>query len=106
MAKKNITAITPPRYELADVSALKHLAAGTADQHQQQRALKWIIDLACQTYQPSYRNGLDGDRETAFAEGRRFVGLMIVEKLKLDLNDLRRVDEYREAQAVQRGRKR
>lgn len=72
----------PPPYELADVNALRGLANGTASPEQQQRALKWIIENACATYQLSYRP--TSDRDTSFAEGRRFVGLQIVKALHID----------------------
>lgn len=104
--KRPISALLPPPYETADVSAIQAVVEGRADEHQQRRAMKWIIEMACQTYQPSYRNGPDGERDTVFSEGRRFVGLMIVEKLKLNTNDLRRIDEHREKQAVQSNKRR
>jgi hypothetical protein len=78
----------PTPYELADISALKGLAAGTATSDQQQRALKWIIENACATYELSYRP--TSDRDTSFAEGRRFVGLQIVKALHLDISILRK----------------
>lgn len=68
------------------MNAIKGLAAGTASPEQQQRALKWIIEQACATYDLSYRP--DSDRETAFAEGRRFVGLQLVKALKIDLSKI------------------
>lgn len=106
MARKDHSALNPPKYELADVSALQAVADGRADEHQQRRAIKWIVEMACQTYQPSFRNGPNGERETVFAEGRRFVGLMIVEKLKFDISTLRRIDEHIEAQKVKPDRDR
>lgn len=81
----------PAMYELADISAVKGLAAGTATPEQQQRALKWIIENACGTYELSYRP--TSDRDTSFAEGRRFVGLQIVKALHLNLSALKRNDE-------------
>jgi hypothetical protein len=77
----------PPAWELADIAALKGLANGTASPDQQQRALKWIIENAAATYNLSYR---PTDRDTAFAEGRRFVGLQIVKALHLDLSLFRK----------------
>lgn len=82
----------PPSWELADSSALKALERGDANQDQQQRALKWILNSACATYDMSYRPGGDGDRDTAFAEGRRFVGLNIVKLLKLNPALFRRTE--------------
>jgi hypothetical protein len=81
----------PPAYELADIMAIKGLAAGTASADQQQRAIKWIIENACATYDLSYRP--TSDRDTSFAEGRRFVGLEIVKALKLDISKLQRKDQ-------------
>lgn len=88
---KNSPWLPPPR-ELADISAIQALSRGEADQHQQQRALKWLIEVCCDTYQPSYRTGPDGDRNTAFAEGRRYVGLELVTMLHLNVSTLRRND--------------
>jgi hypothetical protein len=68
----------PAPYEDADASAIKALAAGTASAAQQQRALDWIVHKACATYDLSFRPGEGGERDSAFAEGKRFVGLQVV----------------------------
>ena len=68
--------------------AIKALAEGTAAPDQQQMALSWIINELCATYDLSYRP--DSDRDTIFAEGKRFVGLQLVLETKINLN--RRVD--------------
>lgn len=73
----------PPLYDKADVSALKALEGGVATPEQQQRALRWIIQNACGTYEMSYRP--TSDRDTTFAEGRRFVGLQVVKMLRLNM---------------------
>jgi hypothetical protein len=75
------------RYELPDIEALQALNAGTADAHQQKRALKWIIENACATYGWAFK---DDERETNIALGRQFSGQQIVGALKLKLSDLRR----------------
>ena len=80
----------PPAYALADVSAIQALAAGTADKLQQARALRLIIEGLAGTYDLSYRPGPEGDRDTTFAEGRRFVGLQLVKLTKLNISKLRR----------------
>jgi hypothetical protein len=41
----------PAEYEVADAAAIQALANGTAEPHQQQRALKWIIEQAAGTYE-------------------------------------------------------
>ena len=66
----------PPKYEAADCAAFIALARGEAAPEQQRRALDWIIREAAGTYDLSYRP--DSERATAFAEGKRFVGLQIV----------------------------
>lgn len=80
----------PVSYELADADAIQALMRGDADAGKQQRALKFIIETICSTYDASYRPGEDGRRDTDFAEGRRFCGLQIVKFIKLNLSALRR----------------
>lgn len=93
----------PPRYELADVSALQALQRGEASAEQQRRALKWLIGPACGAYDMSYRPGEDGRRDTDFAEGRRFVGLQIVKLLNADISKLRRNDGSRTSEPSESG---
>ena len=73
--------------ELADAHALRAVHAGTASADQQQRALKWILQSACEVggmpWWPS-------DRDTAFALGKLFVGKQIGRLLVCDLSTLRR----------------
>lgn len=71
----------PAKWELADASALQALVRGDANEHQQQRALNWIIYNAAGTYDLEYRTE---SRDHAFSSGRRFVGLQIVKMLKLN----------------------
>lgn len=61
--------------------AVKALAAGNANEGQQQRALDWIVRTLCGTYDLTYRP--DSDRDSVFAEGKRFVGLQLVKQMKL-----------------------
>ncbi|SDH08351.1 hypothetical protein [Pelagibacterium luteolum] len=73
---------TPAEYSAADVAAIRALHEGVANEGQQRRAMEWIIRNACGMYDLSYRpGGQDGDRATAFAEGRRFAGLQIAKML-------------------------
>lgn len=64
-----------------DTMAIKALAEGKASEGQQKRALDWILYSACGMRQLSFRPGVDGERDTAFAEGKRFVGLQIVKHI-------------------------
>lgn len=79
----------PAQYDLADAGAIQALARGDAPPDAQKRALRWIIENAAGTYEQSYRPGQEGERDTAFAEGRRHVGLNIVKLLKLNLQAMR-----------------
>lgn len=79
----------PPQSEIADISAVKAAASGTANAEQQVRAIKWIIENACMYYDLSFSpGGEDGRRDSDFAEGRRFVGAQIVKMTKMDLTKL------------------
>lgn len=69
-------------WELADVTAMQALERGEANADQQKRALAFIINKACRTYEASYSPVREHD--TSFAEGRRFAGLQIVKLLKLN----------------------
>ena len=84
---KEIEGMALARWELADVEALQALNNGTAEEQQQKRALKWIIENACATYEWAFK---DDDRETTVSLGRQFAGQQIVGVLKLNLLDLRR----------------
>jgi len=81
----------PVEWEEHDVGAIQALARGDADADTQKRALVFVIEKVCGTYQPSYRaGGEEGRRDTDFAEGRRYVGLQLVKFVKLNLSALRR----------------
>lgn len=69
-------------YEPADATALQALSAGTADPDQQKRALDWILTHASRLREPSFRP--DSSDQTAFCEGRRFVGLSIAKLLSVN----------------------
>lgn len=79
--------LQPPTYGAFEAASIQALAAGTATSHQQKAALEWIIDKAAGTYDLSFSP--DGDRATAFAEGRRFVGLQLVKLTKISVDKLK-----------------
>lgn len=72
----------PIPWEREDAYALRALQMGTASPHQQQRALKWILEAA-RTYDQPYRPSGPGD--TAFACGMQFVGQQIVKLINVKL---------------------
>lgn len=75
----------PYDWDKADARALQQLSEAKASPAQQRRALNVIIKIAG-TYDLSYR---PGDPEaTAFAEGKRHVGLQIVKLLKIKLGNI------------------
>ena len=62
----------------SDVSALFAVSQGVANEGQQKRAIGAIHKIAS-TGDMSYRpDDLGGDRDTAFAEGKRYVGLQML----------------------------
>lgn len=83
----------PFEWTPADVAAIQALQRGEATPDQQKRALDYIIHSAG-TYDLSYRPS--SDRDTAFAEGKRFVGLQIVTKLKINLAAIRQAKSTQE----------
>lgn len=80
----------PPYFDVAwgaaDAAALQALRRKEATPDQQARALDWIIQNCAKTYDVTFQP--DSDRASAFAEGRRFVGLKIVELLGVSVRDL------------------
>lgn len=80
-------ASAPAHWELPDISAMQALERGDATPDQQRRALAWMINNACGTYDADYRVN---ERDHAFVSGRRFVGLQIVKLLKLSIGKLKK----------------
>lgn len=80
-------------FTLADAKALQALAQGIADETQQVRALQWIVNKAGainrSTYQPG---GLEGERDSIFAQGRRFVGIQVMRLISTNLEELKNDD--------------
>jgi hypothetical protein len=70
----------PSSWNAVDAYAFKALASGTANEGQQKHVLQWLI-AAAGTYDMSFRPG--DERASAFAEGKRFVGLQIVKLINL-----------------------
>lgn len=79
----------PPPYDVAVAGAVQALHRGDATPEQQQRALKWVIEIAAGAYEFQF---YPTDRETAFALGRGFVGQQIVKLVHLNISSLRRLD--------------
>ena len=73
--------LAPPDYVKADVHALRAVASGQASEDQQKRAIKYIVEKVCGTYDCAFRPG-DADRETNLALGKQRVGQILVYLLK------------------------
>lgn len=70
----------------AEVIAIKALKEGVANEHQQQLALRAIVEKIARVHDMSFRpGGSDGERATAFAEGKRYVGAQIVRAINLPM---------------------
>lgn len=73
--------VMAPDYTEADVQALRAVAGGYATEDQQKRAMNFIIEDICGTYDFPFRPGPE-DRETNIALGRQRAGQIIVWFLK------------------------
>jgi hypothetical protein len=77
--KRTLGPDQPAAAEEADIYAVQALFAGTASDGQQKRAVKWILEEACKMRDlPWVAGGLEGQRATDFANGRRFAGHQIL----------------------------
>lgn len=81
--------LVPHPFDPADAAAFQALQRGTASPEQQKRALTWLV--ACSGYYDlSYRPGAGGDRDTSFAEGKRWVGAQLVKLINVKIGLLPR----------------
>ena len=76
--KKGSYLYVPP-VSVANHAALRAVQEGTANADQQQRFFNWLLVDVCRLKEPSFIPGDAG--ETAFCEGRRFVGLYLAAAL-------------------------
>ncbi len=87
----------PAEYTVQQARAIKAVAQGNASDREQRLAMDWLVTQACGTYEQSFRSdGEGGDRETTFAEGRRFVGLQLVKLANMDERVLTAMDKAEE----------
>lgn len=80
-----------PEWKKADAYAIQALQKGTATPEQQQRALKWIVEGACGTY--DFCQNPESERLSAIFDGRRFAGLQIVKLIKINLSRLKKEND-------------
>lgn len=91
MAKARPTAADPwcpiqlrPEFTKAHASLVKQLFAGTLDQEGQRQVVRFLVEDLCGTYDLSYRP--ESERNTVFAEGKRFIGMELVKLSKINLS--------------------
>lgn len=77
----------PVEWTPEDAYAVQAVMYGRASEDQQKRAMAFIVNQICGTYDLSYRP--TSDRDTAFAEGKRMVGLQLVKFAQLNIAQLR-----------------
>lgn len=77
----------PPDYRIEDAAALQQIARGTASEAQQRNGFRFLVEVLCATYDLSYRS--TSALDTAFAEGKRFVGLQCVKFANINLAAIR-----------------
>lgn len=70
----------PPDYDERVIYAVRALADGRATEGQQRVLFNWI-KYATGVEEMSFRPGPEGERNSAFAEGKRFVGLQVMKML-------------------------
>lgn len=75
-----------PSATLAQIGALKALAAGKASEHQQGLAWAFILRAACGVQAQSFRAD---PYATAFMEGRRFAGSVLLTLSMTDTTSLK-----------------
>jgi hypothetical protein len=71
----------PPPYDTDDIRAIQACVQGAASSDDQKRAIDWIVNVACGTYDEPFLPGQPDVRD--YLIGRRSVGLAIVKLMKL-----------------------
>lgn len=78
----------PVPFHKANVHALRAMAQGAASQEQQIRVLEFIVKELCETDGLSFRpDEFGGAHDTAFAEGKRSVGLQLRKFIMMPLDN-------------------
>jgi hypothetical protein len=89
----------PVDYNENIIMAVRAVSAGVASESQQKLFFDYLLFASKwgKYSDISYRPGPDGDRETAFAEGRRFVGQQISKLLAPEFTPSDHQNETKEA---------
>lgn len=84
--------VLPARVTQEQCWALKGLQGGDADGGQQTLALNWILYELTRIQDISYRP--DSERDTAFAEGKRYCGIEIIRLLKMTPEQIAKLPRF------------
>lgn len=84
-----------PDFDEADHAALKALLRGAADEAQQRRAVDAIVKQLCGIGRTSFHP--ESARASDFAEGKRWVGVTLIDLANMPAEELRAVRERRAA---------
>lgn len=85
--KPEFDPIAPPANpSVVQVASLKAMAEGIATEHQQKVAMAFIVKEICGVDEVTFVPGPDGDRLSAFAEGKRRVGSIIRSYVAADIS--------------------
>lgn len=77
-------------FRISDAKAIQALANGQADEAQQKRAFKWIVSQAGMLNRSTYQPGGEAaDRDSTFAQGRRFIAVQTMRLATTNLEDLK-----------------
>ena len=88
--------------DIADSYAVQALFRGQAEEHQQIRAMKWIVEELCGAYAMSYDP--ENSRNTDFNEGKRHVGRVLVGIATINLGAVKAADERLATRGLKRKR--
>jgi hypothetical protein len=85
--------IVPPKADKPAIVALKATLRGEATPDQQTRAIQYIVRTISAHQRTSFRPGPGSGEETAFNEGRRYVGNQIAILTDIPLSKLFKDDK-------------
>jgi hypothetical protein len=82
----------PANVTLQEAAAIHAVANGTASPEQQREAMRFIVERVSGTYQEIYCPGENGNRDSAYAAGKRRVGLYLVSLISTSLRNFKDPD--------------
>jgi hypothetical protein len=94
----------PAEYDEATIMAVRAFSDGKANDGQQKTVWNWLLHAVCQVEGMSYRaGGIEAQRATDFAEGRRYVGNQLRKMLNPIVLDAERQSKAKKTAPAGRG---